>query len=294
MRSMPSRPEFRRDVPLAPRTTFRIGGPAAAYAEAGDVAALAALWREAVEHGWRVRWLGGGSNILVNDGGVDGAVIRLARNGAFGALTIDRAYVEVGAAVPLARLVRACADAGLSGLEAFAAIPGTVGGALAMNAGGANGLANRAAWVDVLRAGENAAHRLEPGPLWIPTYRDGGMGDGVALRAAFILSPAPVDEVKANTAAAARAKAARQPLAWPSAGCVFRNPPHDAAGRLIDAAGLKDTRVGGAAISAQHANFIVNVGGASARDVHALARLVEARVFERFGVHLAREIISWP
>lgn len=305
----PTFPEIRAAVPLSGKTTFRIGGPAAWFAEPESEEALRVLVREARDARLAVRVLGGGSNVLVDDAGVDGLVIRLGRmapehpgsprDAGFHTVDVDagRGRVCVGASVPLGRLLRVCGDAGLAGLELFAGIPGTVGGALAMNAGGGHpdareGLADRAAWVDVMRF-DGRVERLAP-PAWRPVYRDGGVGQGVVLRAAFALAKDEPVHVRARTVERARIKEATQPVGWPSAGCVFRNPPEGSAGRIIDRAGLKGASVGDAAVSEKHANFIINKGAATARDVNALIDQVQRVVAEKSGVHLEREIHRWP
>jgi UDP-N-acetylmuramate dehydrogenase len=280
----------RRD--LAGLTTMRIGGPAwvVELEERADLPELLAR---------PLRWLGRGANLLVGDDGVEETVVRLGRR--FAGLAIGRpaggfTTVEAGAGLDLAELIRACVDAGLAGPEGLAGVPATVGGALRMNAG--TSTCWTLDWVDeveVLLPGEAA-------PRWIPRaamaagYRDCGMPRGtVFLGCRLRLASADPEQLRAQAGRLKKAKAATQPLALPSAGCVFRNPRPDLpAGRLIDELGLKGARVGGAVVSEVHANFIVNPGrGASAHDVCTLIRQVRERAWRERGISLQLEVETW-
>ena len=279
--------------PLAPRTTFRIGGAARFYAEPSDEIELVAFLRTARERGIRVLRLGGGSNLLVADEGVDALVLRLGSG--FDRATADDddpTLLRVGAAMPLAKALREAERRGLSGLEPWGAIPGTVGGAAAMNAGspalGILDLAEEIRLVDadggtILRRGE-----------WTYGYRDGGTGGRWVTEVAFRLTPDEPAEIREQTLEAALEKRVSQPLSERSAGCVFRNPPGHSAGRLLDQAGLKGRCRGDAMVSAKHANFIVNRENATAADVLGLADEMREAVRRAHGVELVFELTIWP
>ena len=290
---------------LAGYTTFRIGGAAHWFAAPATAAALRECREWARRRSIRTLLLGGGSNLLVDDGAIDALVVRPRQDSAanvVGGLAriesdpVDPALVTAGASAPLARLLGWAAVRGWSGLEDWAAIPGTVGGAAAVNAGGARGLAELAWSVEVLD-GDGTIRALRPGDGgWKPVYRDGGFSDGDAwvVRAAFRLRADDPAAIRRRMAEAARAKAAKQPLGAASAGCVFRNPPGGPpAGKLLEEAGLKGERIGGARVSEKHANFIVNEGNATAADVLALMDRMRERTFSRLGVDLRTEIRLW-
>ncbi len=279
-------------TPLAQCTTMRIGGPAAlvTLTDRSDLAELLA-----VPH----RWLGKGANLLVGDDGVPEAVVRLG--GAFasyalGPLRAGRATVQAGAAVDLAELIGACIKAGLAGPEGLAGVPATVGGALRMNAGTSTcWTMDWVARVEVVLPGEDAPRWLERAAL-PAAYRSCGLPPGTLfLGCELELAAGDPERLRAQAAALKKAKAASQPLAQPSAGCVFKNPaPGLPAGRLIDELGLKGARHGGAEVSAVHANFIVNPGrDASAADVAALVRRIRGRAWRERGVVLDLEIETW-
>ena len=282
---------FRRDEPLAERTTFRIGGPAALFAEPVDRDAFASAYAEALAAGRPVYILGGGSNLLISDEALAGIVLstrRLVsrkpeRDG-------DRILVLAG--TPLAQVVNWTAAHELAGLEGLAGIPGTVGGAICMNAGGRHGcIGERAArlWV-ADRAGRV---RERPGCDVAWGYRSSDIADPV-LAVEFQLSSEPGTSVLRRRTEILEAKSAAQPMRSYSAGCFFKNPRGDSAGRLIEMAGLKGSRIGDAAVSLKHANFIVNLGRARATDVLRLARAVRARVSDCHGIALESEVLCWP
>ncbi len=283
--------------PLADHTTMRVGGPADLVAVAADIAALAALVRFANDR--QVPWmvLGRGSNVVIADAGWRGLVILNRAEGA--GFDGQRLIAEAG--LPLARAATLAQHAGLSGLEFGLAIPGTVGGAVWANAG-AHGSDVAAVLESVRLLRLDGMEAVEPVAALGLAYRDSrirhstGQGSGlptsteVILSATFRLSPANPATIKARLAEIRHWRQEHQPLSQPSAGSVFRNPPGDAAGRMIDACGLKGRRIGGAQISQKHANFIVNAGGATAADVRRLADQVRADVAERFGIVLGYEV----
>jgi UDP-N-acetylmuramate dehydrogenase len=286
------RGEILAEIPLAPMTTWRIGGPAELLAtpvDAGDVA-LAVAWANRRGIGWRV--LGNGSNLLVRDAGVRGLVLRIRK--VLDGIEIDGSRVVAGAGASFPALANAVAQQGLAGIEFGAGIPGSVGGAIVMNAG----------W-----------HEFEIGNVVLEvTYleNDGMVVDyghdacrfgyrasafrarrGVVLRVVLALTTDDPEAVTERLRRFAEQRKSGQPTELPSCGSVFLKPVGDFAGRLIEAAGLKGLRVGGIEISRKHANFFVNVGGGTAKDVLALVERVEDEVFVKFGVRLTREFEVW-
>lgn len=279
----------RANVPLAPMMHLRIGGPAEWFVEpfAEHDAALAV--RVCREQGIPLRVLGGGSNVVVADEGVRGAVMQLTN---LNRMVRDGNVVTVGAGVTLPSLLRATKEAGLAGLEKLTGIPAQVGGAVAMNAG--------------TRDGETFDHLVsltvvEPdGRIGVrgreqfrATYRNGCLEGAVALQATFGLEPDDPKAIFERFSASLKKRNATQPVSTRSVGCVFQNPPGDAAGRLIEAAGCKVLRHGGVEVSAVHANYFVNTGGGSAADFVSLLREVRRRVRGEFGLQLMPEVKFW-
>jgi UDP-N-acetylmuramate dehydrogenase len=301
----------RLNAPLARHTTIRVGGPADLLAVVDEVAALVRLVGLARTRGLPHLVLGRGSDLVVSDAGVRGMVILCRAQGC----RIEDRRLIAEAGLPLARAATVAQKAGLSGLEFGLAIPGTVGGAVWANAG-AHGSDVAAVLESVTVLAATGEEIVMPVATLALAYRDSrfkhGAGEGSEdapdraatgaeavgaptrqepiLTATFRLSPAPPDEIRSRLDEIRRWRRAHQPLGLPSAGSVFRNPPGDSAGRLIEACGLKGTRLGGAEISKAHANFIVNDGNASASDVRRLADRVRTAVANRFGVDLVYEI----
>jgi UDP-N-acetylmuramate dehydrogenase len=297
--------------PLARYTTMRVGGPADLLVAVDELPSLVRLVRLARSRGIPHVVLGRGSDLVVSDAGVRGMVI-LCRAESW---RIEDRRLIADAGLPLARAATIAQRAGLAGLEFGLAIPGTVGGAVWANAG-AHGSDVAAILESVTVLAETGEEVVEPAAALALAYRDSRFkhrrgtegveaSDGATtagasagatagqepiLSATFRLSPAAPAQIRARLGEIRRWRREHQPLGLPSAGSVFRNPPGDSAGRLIDACGLKGTRLGGAAISEAHANFIVNEGGSSAADIRRLAELVRAAVAERFGVGLIYEV----
>ena len=278
--------------PLARHTSLRIGGPADLLALPDTPDELGGLLRAAKTHGVRVTLLGGGSNLLVADGGIPGIVVKLGRG--FAHLSWkERAggcEVRAGAAVRFGRLARAAVARGLSGLEYAEGIPGTVGGALFMNAGAYGGeVAAAVAAVDGVTAeGELLALA---GDALAFCYRRAELAPGFVVTAVrFRLQRDGAAVVRERMEDARSRRTAAQPHGPANAGSIFKNPPGDHAGRLIEVAGLKGARAGRARISERHANFIVNEGGACAVDVKALMDLAQRVVWEQSGVWLEPEV----
>jgi UDP-N-acetylmuramate dehydrogenase len=275
---------------MARHTSLGVGGPADALATPADRDELAALLALLAEHQLPHLFLGKGFNTLVRDEGVAGVVIQLTRLRRIAERPGGRLRVEVG--VSHAQLTRFCVERGLAGLEFGAGIPGTVGGWLAMNAGiGTREMVDVVREVEVMSpSGRHRRHLVQD------TLRFGyralrGLAPGSALISTLLeVTPAEPDLVREEVERLLALRAASQPLDVPSCGSVFRNPPGDFAGRLIEAAGLKGERVGGAEISSVHANFIANRGGATARDVLELIERARRRIAEASGIELETEV----
>ena len=273
--------------PMSRHTSWRVGGPADIYFKPRSREELVDFLRR-LDADTPVHWVGLGSNLLVRDGGVRGVVIVTA--GCLEHLRhLGDGLVDAEAGVPCTVLARYCARWHVGPAEFFAGIPGTVGGALAMNAGAFGGETwNRVVEVEsVHRRGE--VTRRTPADYQV-AYREvrGPTGEWF-LSARFRFDAAQPTSME-GVRTLIRARQARQPLGKPSCGSVFRNPPGDFAGRLIEAAGLKGHRIGGAQVSDKHANFIINTGGATAADIEALIRDVQATVEARQGVRLLPEV----
>lgn len=274
--------------PMANHTTMRVGGPARFWMEPETEDGFCELVRVAHDQGIPLMVVGRGSNLIVRDGGLGGAVVRL-RRGVFGEFTIEGENIRAGAGVRLKALSGAAITAGLSGLEWMEGIPGDVGGCLRMNAG-AMGVETFDR-VERLRYADNEGNILEKTPREFDVfYRDIPLlRSNYALSAVFRGRRAEGDDVKRRTAEYAARRKSSQP-AGASAGCIFRNPGGAGAGELVDSAGLKGRSVGAARVSERHANFIVNEGGASATEVLKLMEEVRAAVLERHGVRLENEV----
>jgi UDP-N-acetylmuramate dehydrogenase len=287
----------RPEAPLSELTSFRIGGPAELLAEVRGADETLVALRLAAEHGVAVTLLGGGSNVLVSDRGVRGLVLR-SRGGAL--LRLQDCCVGADAGVSVNGLVRFSICEGLQGLAAWAGTPGSVGGAIYGNAHFRGELISQ--HVVSVRLATRRGELSDVGVAQL------GFGYGhsrlqssgeVLLSAVFRTRPAEPAALRAVARASLAFRKATQPLALPSAGCVFKNPSAGSvppglpasAGALIEAAGLKGRAHGGARISPLHGNFVVNEGGATARDVAALIELARAAVLERFGVRLEEEIV---
>ena len=280
---------LRTDYPMAPLTTFRIGGSAALFLEAGSEADLTAAGEAVRTTGLPVVVVGKGSNILVADRGFSGLVIRLGR--AFRWVGRDGSELSAGAAMPLPALAGVALSHGLSGLEFGVAIPASLGGAVRMNAG-AHGheLSERVVHVDVFELVEARTTRVPVAEARFG-YRGSALpDDGVVVATAVALEPAPTTTIRERMEAARDWRRRTQPLAEPNCGSVFKNPPGDHAARLIDEADGKTMSVGAARVSEKHANFIVAGPGATAADVLRLVRALQDRVEERTGVRLEPEV----
>lgn len=277
----------RRHAPLGPLTTYRVGGPAALLVEGADEAGLAAVARAVVATGVPVLVVGRGSNLLVADAGFPGVVVTLGD--ALAGVEVDGTAVTAGGAAALPVVARRTAAAGLTGFEWAVGVPGSIGGAVRMNAGG-HGSDMAASLVGVrvldLRTGEDG--RMAAADLQLGYRRSVLAPHQVVVSAELALAVGDREGSEAELAEIVRWRRAHQP-GGANAGSVFTNPPGDSAGRLIDAAGLKGLRVGTAEISTKHANFIQADDGGSADDVAALMAEVRRRVRDASGVALHAE-----
>lgn len=280
--------QLRPNAPLAPLTTLRVGGAADRLGDARSRDDLLALLRFAGQAGVPAFVLGNGSDLVVADAGMRGLVIRNRAKD----VSFDGDLLMAQSGSPMAMLVKRCTAQALTGLEFGISIPGTLGGAVWANAGAHEGeMREVVEWVDAWDPATDSEQRLTTADCTF-AYRESRFkqSDEVVLAAALRLRPGDREAIGALVAAHQARRQATQPLADQNAGSVFRNPPGDHAGRLIEAAGLKGHRVGGAMVSSLHANFIVTDRGARAADVRALGDLVQAAVADRYGVHLAYEI----
>ncbi len=278
-----------RAEPLARFTTMRVGGPADLFAVAHNAFELRALVKFARGRGLSYLVLGRGSDVVISDAGVRGLVIQVRAEGS----RAEGARYVAEAGVPMARAATETQGAGLSGLEFGLAIPGTVGGAVWANAGAHDGSIAAVLEEATVLPADGREVRLAAAECGF-AYRDSRFkhaADELVVAASFRLRPAPAEEIRARLDDIRRWRREHQPLGLPSAGSVFRNPPDaPAAGWLIDEAGLKGLRSGGASISAVHSNFIVNDGHGSAADVRRLAERVRAEIRRRHGIELEYEI----
>jgi UDP-N-acetylenolpyruvoylglucosamine reductase len=281
-----------RDYPLARLTTIRTGGPAELFARPGTVAALEAVLAWAGDQGVEVGVVGSGSNLLVADAGVRGLVLKLDHE--LTQIAVEGTRMHCGGGARLPAVSAQAARAGLSGIEFGVNIPGTVGGAVRMNANAYGGeLARALEWVDVCSAAGTT--RRAPGELGF-AYRRSGLRRGeVVARTSFALRPLPSDEVKRTLGEMRSKRRAAQPSGIKTFGSTFKNPADPraegrTAGQLLEAAGCRGLRVGGAGFSAKHANFVENLGDATTADVVALMDEGRRRVKERFGVELEPEV----
>ena len=280
---------LRTAFPLAPLTSFRLGGPAALYLEIESSEDLAAAARAVTDTGIPFVVIGKGSNLLVADEGFPGLVVRLGR--AYRWTAREGNVLRAGGAMPLPALSGVALTHRLGGLEFGVAIPASVGGSVRMNAG-----AHGRSLDEVVESIE--IFDLAAGALRVVPASEGGFGyrtsslpdPGVVVAAGFLLSPGEPDDIRREMEEARAWRRATQPLAEPNCGSVFKNPPGDHAARMIEAVGGKGLAVGGARVSEKHSNFIVAGPGASARDVHALMSILRERVRDEFDVELEAEV----
>lgn len=280
----------RRHAPLAPMTSFRVGGPAAVLIEPGAEADLEVADSVIARLGLAAMVMGRGTNLLISDDGFPGVVIRMAR-GFEWIRSGGNGTVEAGGGVSLARVANWAAGRSLQGMEFAVAIPATVGGGVAMNAG-----AHGQSMSDVLESarvwhlGEGRIREMAPADLEM-SYRRSSLGPGnLVCSARFRLAPGDPAEIASRMSAYRQHRAGTQPSEAPNAGSMFKNPPGQSAGKLIESAGLRGYRIGGAEVSRKHANFFFAHPGARAQDVYDLMAHVQSAVEVRSGVTLLPEV----
>ena len=279
---------FLKDEAMAKHTSYRIGGPANAYITPRDKDDLSQILQFANQHGIATYFVGSGSNLLVADEGIDGLVITLGKS--LKRLEITGATVFAESGVMLGKMVKECISRNLSGVESMIGVPGTLGGALVMNAGAFGGeISNYLKHVTVMEM-DGQEKQYQPGDISFSYRHSTFPDDEIVISAEFELIQSDKDTVQEKRAVASGGRKATQPLKFRSAGSVFKNPKEGAAGYYIDQAGLKGTKVGDAEISPIHANFFVNHGNAKASDVVALIRLARKTVHDKFGIMLDLEV----
>jgi UDP-N-acetylmuramate dehydrogenase len=278
-------------VPLAERTWFKLGGPAQFFAEPNSVDELQAVVQRCRDESLQVRLLGGGSNVLVRDEGVKGMVICLMAE-AFTKIAIEKTTVSAGGGASLANVITASVGAGLAGLEPLVGIPGTIGGALHGNSGTQAGdIGQWTSRATVMTRGGELVTRERNDLVF--AYRQSSLDELVIVDAQFELEEENPDEITKRMQKQWIFKKANLPMAHENTGCIFRNPRGMSAGMLIDQAGLKGERVGGAEVSQRHANFFITHPKATTHDVLKLIDVVRSRVAERMSVELETEIAIW-
>jgi UDP-N-acetylmuramate dehydrogenase len=280
------------NVPMAKFTWYRIGGPARWLIQPTSVEELQETARRCAESNIRTYVLGLGANILISDAGIDGAVFRLDSE-LFRRVQIKKNQLEVGAGADMQKLLLRTIRQGLSGIECLAGIPGTMGGGIRMNAGGKFGdIGSIVHSVQVMDSQGNIYQRLKDDLVF--DYRSTNISASFILGATLDLEEEEPERILRKTKEIWMYKRNTQPLNTKNAGCIFKNPRGLSAGALIDQAGLKGMRVGGAEISTKHANFIIAHPGCTANDVLSTIKLIREKVFDRNQIHLESEVQIWP
>lgn len=276
--------------PLSRHTTYRIGGPARFFVQVGSVGALKRLVGVCRETNTPWVVLGRGSNLLVADEGFPGVVITLGRDFRTCRYDEEAGRFYVGAGVALSAVVQDAFRRSLAGLEFAVGTPGTIGGALRMNAGSRDvWLGNQVVSVTSFSPERGLVRRAGSEVEW--GYRTTSFpADEILLECELSVEPADPFFIRGKMEASLARRRKSQPLSEPSCGSVFKNPPGESAGALIDGVGLKGTTLGGAQVSEVHANFIVNTGDATAHDVRSLIELVQTKVYEAYGIELQPEV----
>jgi UDP-N-acetylenolpyruvoylglucosamine reductase len=287
-RSLSSSTLWNQNEPLARRTTFRVGGPADFFLEPGSEHDLASITKFCREQGWPLMILGRGSNLLIRDGGIRGVVVGLGHP-YFSQIQLENGTIRCGAGARLKNVAVEARRASIGGLEFLEGIPGSVGGALRMNAGAMGGwmfaVAEVVRYMDQL----GAVHEVAGNSIDSDYRSCAFFKDHIALGAVFRGEVVPREIIEKKMMDCSQKRWKSQPAA-PSAGCIFKNPETIPSGRLIEELGLKGTRVGGAAVSEIHGNFIVNDGTATARDILDLIQIVKDRAVRDRGIVLETEV----
>ena len=292
LRDIPARMDFGR--PLAPYTSLRVGGPVDALVQIDNLDVLRQVLAIAIRHEIPLSVLGGGSNVLIRDAGIRG--IMLLMRGSFRSYGLqpnadgEAAVLKVGAGYPLSRLAMQVGRRGWSGLEFAYGIPGTIGGAMVMNAGTSLGDMSGTLVAARMLCRDGNVYNLPANALGL-RYRASSYPPGaILLEATLRLQRGDAPVINSTMRGAYKRRRQTQPLTLPSAGSTFTNPRGRAAGHLIERLGLKGTRIGGAQVSPVHANFITNVARATAADVETLIAYIRDRVQEAYGLSLIREV----
>jgi UDP-N-acetylmuramate dehydrogenase len=279
------------NVPLAPRTWYKIGGPARWFIQPRSVEDIQAAASRCVENDIPIFVLGLGANLLVSDAGVNGAVFKLDEEH-WRRVKFDGNSMEVGAGADLQKLILRSVRQGLAGIECLAGIPGTIGGGIRMNCGGKFGdIGARVTTVQVMDSAGNLFDRTKDDLVF--EYRSTNIAAPFILGATLELDEEDPDRIMKRMKEIWMFKRNSQPLNTKNAGCIFKNPRGLSAGALIDQAGLKGMRVGGAEVSDKHANFIVAHPGCKADDVLKLVKIIREKVYEKNEIHLESEVKIW-
>jgi UDP-N-acetylmuramate dehydrogenase len=280
------------NVPLAPKTWYRIGGPARWFVQPRSVEQLQESAQRCVGNEIPIYVLGLGANLLVTDEGVNGAVFKLDQE-YWRRVKFEKNVVEVGAGVDIQKLILRTVRQGLAGIESLAGIPGTIGGGIRMNCGGKFGdIGARVTRVQVMDSTGTLFDRTKDDLVF--EYRTTNISAPFILGATLELEEDDPERIMKRTKEIWMYKRNSQPLNTKNAGCIFKNPRGLSAGALIDQAGLKGMRVGGAEVSAKHANFIIAHPGCRADDVLKLVKIIRERVYEKNEIHLESEVKIWP
>lgn len=277
--------------PMAAHTTFKVGGPADFYLKINSKQQLVKTVPYLNALGLPYFVLGNGSNLLVSDNGYQGVILEIGAE--FGGITVEGSRVLVQAGASLAKLAKTAMEHGLSGLEFAAGIPGTVGGAVMMNAGAYGGEMAQVVTAVTVLAEDGSELVLNRDSMEF-SYRSSVLKNKsfIVLEAELMLQPGDMQQIRARMEEYAKSRREKQPLQYPSAGSTFKRPEGYYAGKLIMDAGLRGYRIGGAQVSEKHCGFIINIGNAQASDIYELIEEVKEKVYDKFGVHLETEVIT--
>ncbi len=282
---------FKYEVPLQRYTSFKTGGVAEIFAEPRNISELRKVLQFCENERKRIFIFGNGSNILVDDNGVQGVVIHLGGID-FKKVKRDGKYIFSKAGVKLPRLIRKSALWGLGGLEVLAGIPGTVGGAVKMNAGGKYGDISETISSVTTMTFDGEIKNISRKDIEF-TYRECNLNRQIVIEVEFLLKESGKEKILERMGEIYKEKKRKQPLSTFSAGCIFKNTPHFKAGELIEKAGLKGKKVGGAIVSKKHANFIVNTENATSDDILKLIEIIKETIRKKYNISLETEIQIW-
>ena len=282
---------FKYDVPLQRYTSFKTGGVAEIFAEPRNISELRKVLQFCENEQKRIFIFGNGSNILVDDKGVQGVVIHLGGVD-FKKVKRDGKYIFSKAGVKIPRLIRKSVSWGLGGLEVLAGIPGTVGGAVKMNAGGKYGNISETISSVTTMTFDGEIKNISRKDIEF-TYRGCNLNKQIVIEVEFLLKESGKEEILERMDEIYKEKKRKQPLSTFSAGCIFKNTPYFKAGELIEKAGLKGKKVGGAIVSKKHANFIVNTENATSADILKLIKIIKETIKKKYDISLETEIQIW-